>query len=82
MMCVSISSSFAPFSSKTRQYPYDSVYNYINDQSPTRENYQECKNLLKKKIEEKDVPMVGQYNNDAGLFGAGPAFPSGGFISE
>jgi len=37
--------SFAPYLSKTRQMPMDSVYNPINDQSPTRENYQNYKEV-------------------------------------
>ncbi len=31
--------SFAPYLDQTKQYPMDPLYNYINDQSPTRENY-------------------------------------------
>lgn len=73
--------SFAPYLSVTRQYPYDSVYNYINEQSSTRENYNSNKSIMQHK-EEESVPLVGVYDNAAGIFGVGPVFPSGGFISE
>ena len=75
--------SFAPYLDQTRQYPADSVYNYINDQSPTRENYNN------KALEDREhdcetatVPIVGEYDNGAGLYGAGPVFPAGGFIND
>lgn len=70
--------SFSPYLSTTRQYPVDSVYNYINDQSDTRENYGN------KAIKENKVymPQVGVYDNNAGIHGAGPTEPVGGFISE
>lgn len=79
--------SFAPYLSKTRQDPMDAVYNYIDDQSPTRENYKtEWADKKKKQlnVEEnsKNIPLVGIYNNDAGIHGAGPAEPVGGFIYD
>jgi hypothetical protein len=75
-------SSFSPYLSETRQYPYDNVYPDINDQSPTRENYQEYKHPIKSDKEEHSVPLVGQYNNNAGIAGAGPTINSGGFIYD
>jgi hypothetical protein len=73
--------SFAPYLSVTRQNPMDAVYNYIVDQSPTRENYNQYKNP--KKTEEKDVvPQVGIYNNDAGNSGQGFVLNPGGFIYD
>ena len=71
--------SFAPYLSVTRQYPYDYIYNEIDEQSPTRENYNRHISEIDNKTE---IPQVGNYNNSAGMFGAGPAFPSGGFLSE
>ncbi len=73
--------SFAPYLSVTRQNPIDAIYNYINDQSPTRENYENGKSI-KEHDQEDGIPLVGLYNNDAGIHGAGPAEPVGGFISE
>jgi hypothetical protein len=78
--------SFSPYLDHTKQAPADFVYNYIVDQSPTRENYQAYKEKKKNNLDEvggdEAVPQVGIYNNDAGMFGAGPVFPSGGFISD
>lgn len=72
-------SSFAPYLSQTKQYPEGSVYNYINEQSPTRDNYESYKSP--KELEEDDaIPQVGVYNNNSGIHGAGPAEPVGGFI--
>lgn len=71
--------SFAPYLDQTKT---ETVYRNTEDQSPTRENYKDYKKVNLKDIEEHDVPLVGIYNNDAGLFGAGPAFPAGGFITD
>ncbi|CAB4197098.1 Protein-tyrosine phosphatase, SIW14-like [uncultured Caudovirales phage] len=69
--------SFAPYLSPTRQDPYDNVYNDINDQSPTRENYDDYKSIK----EHKDVvPLVGVSNT--GIQGAGPTLNAGGFIYD
>lgn len=73
--------SFAPYLSPTRQNPVDAVYNYINDQSPTRENYHEYKSI-KKHDKEDEIPLVGIFNNDVGIHGVGPAEPVGGFIND
>lgn len=71
--------SFAPYLSKTRQDPEDFVYNNINNQSQTRENY----NMpFKIKENNKSIPLVGIFNNDSGIHGAGPTEPVGGFINE
>lgn len=71
--------SFSPYLSKTRQYPYDSVYNEINNQSPTRQNHKEP---IKEHIEEDIVPMVGVFNNDAGGRGFGPTENLTGFFYD
>ncbi len=71
--------SFAPFLSKTRQYPYDAVYNEINNQSPTRENYDQP---IKEHKNKNIVPLVGVYNNGAGIIGVGPVISPGGFIYD
>ena len=73
--------SFAPFLDPTRQFPYDIIYSEINDQSPTRENYDQNISLRSRDTSDKDAPLnVGIYNNDAGIFGVGPSINSGGFI--
>ena len=73
--------SFAPYLSVTKQYPFDYVDNEINEQSPTRQNYK-LNEDGKKITHETEIPSVGQYNNSAGQTGAGPVFPSGGFLSD
>lgn len=75
--------SFAPYLSVTRQNPADMVYNYIVEQSPTRQNYHSSKSIKEHNSQEQDVvPMVGVYNNDAGVQGFGPALNPGGFIYD
>lgn len=74
--------SFAPYLDHTKQAPADSPYNYIMEQSPTRQNYPAYKSIKEHSEQGNEVPQVGVYNNDAGMFGAGPVFPSGGFISD
>ena len=71
--------SFAPHIDKTKQYPMDALYNYINDQSPTRENYNRPTFLSDKK---DVVPLVGLYNNDAGVRGFGPVENQVGFFYD
>lgn len=76
-------SSFAPYLNQTKQYPADYVYNFINEQSPTRENYEDYKTVKKLKENNSDsIPLVGIYNNDSGIHGAGPTEPVGGFIYD
>lgn len=74
--------SFAPYLQKTRQDPMDSVYNYINDQSPTRENYNENKPIKEHDPEHDVIPQVGVFNNDAGGRGFGPTENAGGFFYD
>lgn len=76
--------SFAPYLSPTRQNPMDAVYNYINDQSPTRENYFSNKSIKEHDNEEEkqSVPQVGVFNNDAGGRGFGPTENFGGFFYD
>lgn len=76
--------SFAPYLDKTRQYPMDSVYQSINDQPQTRENYLSNETLNKvHNFDEKEVvPQVGLFNNDAGNVGFGPVINPGGFIYD
>lgn len=73
--------SFAPYLDQTKHSPFDNVINDVNEQSPTRENYEAYKNPIPGKSE-NELPLVGQYNNGAGMYGAGPLFPAGGFISD
>jgi hypothetical protein len=74
--------SFAPHLDHTKQAPADSLYNYIMDQSPTRQNYESYKAIKKHPEEEDQVPQVGVYNNDAGVHGFGPAENVGYFIYD
>jgi hypothetical protein len=71
--------SFAPFISKTRQYPYDAPYNYINDQSPTRDNWDHDPDPYGE--EKVGFPLVGLYDINGGVKGFGPVEPLGGFIN-
>jgi protein tyrosine/serine phosphatase len=73
--------SFAPYLDSSRIFPYDITYNPVNDQVGTRENYDDNGELYKS--DQKDVtPVVGLYNNDAGIMGAGPSINAGGFIYD
>lgn len=75
--------SFAPYLSKTRQNPIDAVYNYINDQSSTRENYQPIKEYDKEQSQNgENIPQVGVFNNDSGARGFGPTENYGGFFYD
>lgn len=74
--------SFAPYLSETRQYPMDQVYNNINDQSPTRENYDQYKSIKEHNQEDNVVPQVGVFNNDAGGRGFGPTENYSGFFYD
>jgi protein tyrosine/serine phosphatase len=75
--------SFAPYLNVTRQNPQDALYNFVVDQSPTRENYHHGKPIKEHESQEEDVvPMVGVYDNDAGGRGFGPAENNGGFIYD
>ena len=71
--------SFAPYLDHTKQYPMDALYNYINDQSPTRENYSR---QVKPAEHEDVIPIVGLYNNDAGVRGFGPVENQVGFFYD
>ena len=80
--------SFAPYLNVTRQDPMDALYNFVMDQSPTRENYHHGEPIKTHYHEdphqvEDVVPMVGVYDNDAGGRGFGPVEPNpGGFIYD
>lgn len=74
--------SFAPYLDHTRQNPMDALYPYINDQSPTRQNYPDT-SLFRYDPEKGDaVPNVGEFDNDAGQRGFGPTENYNGFFSE
>lgn len=74
--------SFAPYLDHTRQNPMDALYTYINDQSPTRQNYPDTP-LFRYDPEKGDVvPNVGEFDNDAGQRGFGPTENYNGFFSE
>lgn len=82
--------SFSPYLDHTKQAPMDEPYNYIVEQSPTRQNYQNYKNqdAIKQYDTEGEltpadvIPGVGTYNNDSQVHGFGPTEQNGGFISD
>lgn len=75
--------SFSPYLDHTKQAPADFVYNYITDQSPTRQNYHAYKAIKEHSGEgENSVPQVGTYDNDAGVRGFGPTENNGGFLYD
>lgn len=74
--------SFAPHLDQTKQNPMDAVYNYINDQSPTRENYHNYRSIKEHDQKEDVIPQVGVFNNDAGGRGFGPTENYGGFFYD
>ena len=74
--------SWAPYLDHTRQNPMDAVYNYINDQSPTRENYNQEPITQHNDNKEATIPQVGVFNNDAGARGFGPTENYGGFFYD
>jgi len=71
--------SFAPYLDHTKHSPFDIVYNPVNDQSPTRQNYDQP---IKEHDYKDEIPQVGVYNNDAGVHGFGPTENAGGFIYD
>ena len=71
--------SFAPYLDYTKQYPMDALYNYINDQSPTREDYYR---QIKPAEHEDVIPIVGLFNNDAGVRGFGAVENYSGFFYD
>jgi len=75
--------SFAPYLVETKQNPMDAVYNFMEDQSPTRENYQAYKSIKEHNPDNENVvPQVGVFNNDAGGRGFGPTENAGGFFYD
>lgn len=71
--------SFAPYMSKTRQYPYDNVYYTDTVEYETRETKD---NIDPKKENNNKIPYVGTYNNMTGIRGAGPSENYGGFLHD
>lgn len=67
--------SFSPHLSPTRQYPADLVYNPLDDASDN-------KRISPVKNKNNAVPRVGEYDNAAGLAGAGPTENYGGFLHD
>lgn len=75
--------SFSTYLDHTKQAPADFVYNYITDQSPTRQNYETYKSIKEHSGEgENSVPQIGIYDNDAGVRGFGPTENNGGFLYD
>ena len=72
--------SFAPFLSQVRQYPYDPVYNPLDDFSQTRENFNDKPIIPHADSGTGNAVMVGEYDNAAGIEGSGPTEHSGGFM--
>jgi Tyrosine phosphatase family len=74
--------SFAPYLDHTRQDPIDAVYNFIDDQSPTRQNYQQDPVRQHNSDTSENVPQVGIFNNDAGARGFGATENYSGFFYD
>lgn len=68
-------SSFAPYLDPTREYPYNA------DPNPTRENINQPILPYDQSITDA-APVVGLFNNDAGISGAGPVTNMTGFLYE
>jgi protein-tyrosine phosphatase len=73
--------SFAPFFDTSRQYPYNSTYDYKYDQYPTRDNF-DLEKVKEDKGRGTDVPLVGLYDNDSGMKGIGPVDMGGGWVNN
>jgi len=69
-------SSFAPYLDSSRVYPDKVVYPSLSEQSPTRENYKQKKNISDNII----MPNVGLYDNSGPIKGVGPVESPGGLI--
>ncbi len=69
--------SFAPYSDTMSSFPYLAK----NDQYPTRENVDLKQDLKEDPSTGNNVPLVGLYDNDAGIKGVGPVDNGGGFTS-
>jgi len=69
--------SFAPMLGTTRQYPYDNVYNSLDEQGGNKRIY----NVEESRVED-GLPQVGVYDNAAGIAGAGPTENYGGFLHD
>ncbi len=73
--------SFTPYQSQMRTDQYDPVYKQVNDQSPTRENYESYKHPKGFKGKAVPMPNVGITSMDNGK-GLGSPETIGGFIYE
>lgn len=74
--------SWAPFSSETKKFPMDQVYNPINNQFPTRDNTKE-EPIITEFLQHLDLshsPQVGIFDNEAGNQGFGPTVNMTGFL--
>jgi len=72
--------SFAPYLSQIRQFPYDPVYNPLDDFNPTRENFNDKPIIPHSDSGTGNAVMVGVYDNAAGIEGSGPTEHSGAFM--
>lgn len=74
-------SSFAPYLSVDRQYPYDETYQSRYDQFPTRNNVDLEEPGYDVGLKD-EVPMVGMYEFNQGIGGIGPVEPGGAFTAS
>jgi Tyrosine phosphatase family len=74
-------SSFAPYLSEDRQYPYDQTYQSRYDQFPTRNNVDLGEPGYDVGLEDQ-VPLVGIYEFNQGIHGIGPVEPGGAFTAS
>ena len=75
-------SSFAPFMTTERIWPFNQVYNYVYDQNGTRNDRSLVDTLEEKYVGTKNdgVPAVGLYDNSV-IKGVGPVENGGGFVN-
>jgi hypothetical protein len=74
-------SSFAPYLSVDRQYPYDQTYQSRYDQFPTRNNVDLGEPGYDVGLQDQ-APMVGIFEFNQGIVGVGPVEPGGAFTAS
>jgi Tyrosine phosphatase family len=74
-------SSFAPYLSVDRQYPYDQTYQSRYDQFPTRNNVDLGEPGYDVGLQDQ-APMVGIFEFNQGISGVGPVEPGGAFTAS
>ena len=73
-------SSFAPFMTMERVYPFNPINNYIYDMYPTRNNYDLSDINKDSQNFENEIPAVGLWDNSV-IKGVGPVDLGNGFVN-